>query len=388
MILVLCALLTGSLVYCALVLAAARSLRKRRPPQLCTSPGISILKPLRGAEAGLADNLRSYMRQDYPGEYEVLFGVDEPGDPARAIAEQVCREFPAIAARCIVTGQGSYTNPKEYSLEQLAAAARYDLWALSDSDIRVTPDFLSVIAAEFQDEHLGLETCPYRGVPGPSFWTTLEVMGMNTEFMPGVLVARIVEGMNFAVGPTIVVRRGVVEAIGGFARVADYYIDDFLLGRYASEAGFGVELSSYVIEHHIAAERFWPSVRHRIMWLRGTRRSRPSGYFGQVFTYTIPIALMLAAAAPALWPAVVAAFLLRYASAWAVAGAVLRDPLIRCRWFLLPLQDVTSFLFYLIAFFGNRIQWRGRSMVLLRDGRLAAPRHSREQAPLAARQRG
>jgi ceramide glucosyltransferase len=259
---------------------------------------------------------------------------------------------------------------------------------LSDSDIRVTPDFLGVVAAEFQDEQLGLETCPYRGVPGPSFWTTLEVMGMNTEFMPGVLVARIVEGMNFAVGPTIVVRRRVMEAIGGFARVADYYIDDFLLGRYASEKGFGVELSSYVIEHHIAAERFWPCVRHRIMWLRGTRRSRPSGYFGQVFTYTIPIALMLAAAAPALWPAVVAAFLLRYASAWAVAGAVLRDPLIRRRWFLLPLQDVTSFLFYLIAFFGNRIRWRGRSMVLLRDGRLAAPPHSGEQVPLATRQRG
>jgi ceramide glucosyltransferase len=368
---VLCVLLAGSLVYCVLVMLAARSLRKRRPPALDSSPAISILKPLRGAEAGLADNLRSYMRQEYPGDYEVLFAVDEPDDPARAIAEQVCAESPAVAARCIVTGQGAYTNPKEYSLERLAAAARYDLWVLSDSDIRVTPDFLRVVAAEFQDPKLGLETCPYRGVPGPSFWSTLEALGMNTEFMPGVFVARLVEGMNFAVGPTIVVRRQVLEAIGGFARVADYYIDDFLLGRYAHDLGFGVELSSYVIEHHIGAERFWPSVRHRIMWLRGTRRSRPSGYFGQVFTYTIPIALLLLAWAPAWWPAVAAAFLLRYASVWAVAGAVLRDPLTRRLWALVPLQDVSSFLFYLIAFFGNRIRWRGRPMILRRDGRLA-----------------
>lgn len=380
-------LLTGSLVYCVLVALAARSLRKRRPPPLRAPAAVSILKPLRGSEAGLADNLRSYMRQDYPGEYEVLFGVDAPDDPARAVAEQVCREFPAVAARCTVTGEGTYANPKEYSLEQLAAAARHDLWVLSDSDIRVTPDFLSVVAAEFEDQRLGLETCPYRGVPGASFWSTLEALGMNTEFMPGVLVARLVEGMKFAVGPTIVVRRRVVEAIGGFRRVADYYIDDFLLGRYAHEKGFGVELSSYVVEHHIGAEPFWPSVRHRIMWLRGTRRSRPSGYFGQVFTYPIPIALLLLAAAPAWWPAVVAALLLRYASAWAVAGAVLRDPLSMRLWFLLPLQDVTSFAFYLIAFFGNRIRWRGRPMVLLRDGRLAPPDSSGRRAQ-AARQRG
>jgi ceramide glucosyltransferase len=215
-----------------------------------------------------------------------------------------------------------------------------------------------------------LETCPYRGVPGASFWSTLEAIMMNTEFMPGVMVARIVEGMNFAVGPTIVVRRKVMEQIGGFGRVADYYIDDFLLGRYAHENGWKVELSRYVIEHRIGAQRLRPNLRHRIMWLRGTRRSRPSGYFGQVFTYPIPLALLLWAAAPAWWQAVPVAILLRYAAAFAVAAGVLRDPLTRRLWYLIPLQDVLSFVFYWIAMFGKRIRWRGRSMILLPDGRL------------------
>ncbi|HWR51311.1 MAG TPA: bacteriohopanetetrol glucosamine biosynthesis glycosyltransferase HpnI [Bryobacteraceae bacterium] len=366
---ILLVLVAGSLVYSVLTIFAARDLRKRRAPALASSPSISILKPLRGLDEGLLENLRSYATQAYAGEYEVLFGVDEPADPARAVADQVCREFPD-RARVLVTGQGSYTNPKEYSLEQLGLAAQHDLWVLSDSDIRVTPDFLETIAAEFQDERLGLETCPYRGVPGASFWSTLEAIMMNTEFMPGVMVARIVEGMNFAVGPTIIVRRKVMEQIGGFGRVADYYIDDFLLGRYAHENGWKVELSRYVIEHRIGAQRLWPNLRHRIMWLRGTRRSRPSGYFGQVFTYPIPLALLLWAAAPGWWAAVIAAVVLRYTAAFAVTSGVLNDPLTRRLWYLLPLQDVLSFVFYWIAMFGKRIRWRGRSMVLLPDGRL------------------
>ncbi len=366
---ILLALLAGSLVYCVLAVAAAVSLLRRCVPPLHSAPGISVLKPLRGLDEGLADNLRSYLAQDYPGEYEVLFGVDEPDDPARAVAEQVSRGF--TNARVLVTGAGTYTNPKDYSLEQLAKCARHDLWVLADSDVRVTPGFLSAVAAEFQDPRLGLETCPYRAVPGSSFWSRLEAIGMNTEFIPGVMVARLVEGMNFAVGPTIVTRRAVIGAIGGFRAVADYYIDDFLLGRYAHEKGWKVELSRYVIEHHIGTQRFRANARHRIMWLRGSRRSRPSGYFGQVFTYPIPLALLAWAALPAWWPAVAAAFALRYAAAIAVAGAVLRDPLTARRLWLVPIEDLLSFVFYVIAFFGKRIRWRGRSMVILKDGRLA-----------------
>jgi len=365
---VLSVLLAGSLVYCCLVVAAARSYRGKRAGAPAAPLPVSILKPLRGVDEGLREHLRSFFAQDYP-VFEVIFGVDRPDDPALAVVAEVRREFPRVDCRCLVTGDPPYRNPKVFSLERLAEAAKYDLLVMSDSDIRVTPDMLSIIAAEFQDPKLGLVTCPYRAVPGRSFWSRLEAMGMNTEFMAGVLVARLVEGMKFAVGPTIAARKRVLEAIGGFQRVKDYYIDDFLLGKYAADQGFGVELSAYVIEHHIGGQRMLPNLKHRIMWLRGTRRSRPKGYFGQAFTYPIPYALLVCAAQPEWWLALVLALALRGLAAWAVGVWVLRDPLTRRRWWLLPLQDILAWLFYLLAFFGNTIIWRGRRFELLPDGR-------------------
>jgi ceramide glucosyltransferase len=363
-------LVVGSAVYCILVIEAARRYRHRMFPAFAAAPvvPISVLKPLRGIEEGLAENLRSFLAQDYPS-FEVLFGVDEPDDPALEVAMAVSREFPHVACRCLVTGTPSYRNPKVYSLERLVAAARYDLLVMSDSDIRVGPDLLRVIAAEFADQNLGLVTCPYRAVSGNSFWSRLEAIGINTEFIAGVLVARLIEGMKFAVGPTIVIRKKVLESIGGLQRVKDYYIDDFLLGKFAAGHGFGVELSAYVIEHHIGAQGFLDNLRHRVMWLRGTRRSRPKGYFGQIFTYTLPLALLLLILKPALWLLCISAILLRFVSAWAVAVYVLRDPLTSRSWHLLPLEDLLSWFFWLAALFGNTILWRGRRFALLPDGR-------------------
>lgn len=364
---VLSLLAAGSLVYCVLVIEGARRYLRARPEALRTPIPISVLKPLHGLDEGLAGNLRSFLAQDYP-RFEVLFGVDEPGDPALAVAEAVMKEFPHVECRRLVTGKPAYQNPKVFSLERLAAAARHDLLVMSDSDIRVSPEMLRVIAAEFQDARLGVTTCPYRAVAGRSFWSALEATGMNTEFTAGILVARLVEGMKFGVGPTMAIRRQVLEAIGGFGRVKDSYIDDFLMGKFAAERGFGVALSSYVIEHRIGAQRFAANMRHRITWLRGTRRSRPRGYMGQIFTYPIPLALLLAALAPSWWPLLPAAAALRFISAWAVAGRVLRDPLFVKRLWMVPLQDIASFLFWIGALFGNTVFWRGRRHVLLADG--------------------
>src|SRR5581483_8979322 len=139
-------------------------------------------------------------------------------------------------------------NAKVFSLDRMLSEARYDLLVMSDSDIRVTPEMLLVIAAEFQDESVGLATCPYRAVPGWSFWSTLEAIGLNTEFLGGILVARMLEGMKFAVGPTIAARRRTLSRIGAFDSVKDYLAEDFVMGKLAAEAGEGVILSSYVIE--------------------------------------------------------------------------------------------------------------------------------------------
>jgi ceramide glucosyltransferase len=251
----------------------------------------------------------------------------------------------------------------------MLAGARHDLIVMADSDTRVTHDMLSVFAAEFADPAVGLATCPYRAVPGRSFWSMLEALGLNTEFIGGVLVARMLDGMNFALGPTIAARRATLKAIGGFDAVKDYLAEDFVMGKLAAERGIGVILSSYVIEHRIGSQRLAANLRHRLRWSRSTRRSRPWGYVGQVFTHPLPLAAIAWTLGPH-WNAVaIGAIALRMVAAWAAGIYVLRDSLTLRFWWLLPLQDAVSFLVWIGGFFGKTILWRGRKYHLLRDGR-------------------
>jgi ceramide glucosyltransferase len=197
----------------------------------------------------------------------------------------------------------------------------------------------------------------------------LEALGMNTEFVSGILVARMLDGMKFAVGPTIAARRRVIRAIGGWDRLQAYLAEDFMLGKLADAAGYGVALSSYVIEHRIGSESWDRNAAHRMRWNRSTRRSRPAGYIGEIFTKPLPLALALLAAAPGWWPLAAAALAARVAAAIASSQWVLRDPLTRRRWWALPIQDVLSLLFWIAGFFGNTIHWRGSRYRLLNDGR-------------------
>ena len=366
-------LVTGSLVYCVLTIVAAVRYRAVRPAPLCHGAPISILKPLAGIDDGLEENLRTFFEQEY-SNFEILFAVRNPDDPAIAVAERLRARYRSVPSRLIVTGEPPYPNAKVYSLDRMLAEARHDLLVMSDSDVRVTPDMLAVIAAEFQDAKLGLATCPYRAVPGRSFWNTLEAVGLNTEFIGGVLVARMLDGMKFALGPTIAARRATLAGIGGFDAVKDFLAEDFVMGNLAAARGDGVILSSYVIEHHIGAQTLAANLRHRLRWNRSTRRSRPAGYAGQLFTNPLPLALLLWAVRPEWWPAAAAAVFLRAAAGWAAAGYVLRDPLTARLFFLVPLQDPLSFAMWLAGFFGNTILWRGRKYYLQADGRFVLVR--------------
>src|SRR6201987_4127978 len=212
---VLLLFLLGSLVYSVLQIAAALSYLSVRQPAL-HSPAepVSVLKPLSGLDLDLESNLRTFFEQEYPA-FEILFAVRSQNDPAVPVVERLRQEYPKIPARLVITGEPPYPNAKVYSLEQMLKAAANDLVVMSDSDIRVTPDMLRKVAAEFQDKHLGVATCPYRAVPGASFWSQLEATGMNTDFWGGALVGRMLEGMHFAVGPTIVARWRGIQSIGG-----------------------------------------------------------------------------------------------------------------------------------------------------------------------------
>jgi ceramide glucosyltransferase len=358
-------MLAGALIYSFIaIIAAARYLAVRTPESRSLEP-VSILKPLAGLDAGLASNLRTFFEQDHPS-FEILFAVRTADDPAIAVVEELQREFRHVPSQLIITGEPPYPNAKVYSLERMLAMASNDLVVMSDSDIRVTPDLLRVTTAEFKDTRAGVATCPYRAVAGPSLWSRLEATGMNTDFMSGILVARLLEGMQFAVGPTIVARRTVLQSIGGFHRLKDYLAEDFVMGKFASEAGHGVILSSYVIEHHIGSTGASHNAAHRLRWARSTRRSRPLGYFGQIFTMPLPIALAVCALQPDWWPVLPLTFAIRAASAYMVAVRVLRTKL---NWLLLPVEDLAGFCFWLAGFFGNTITWRGRRYRLYSDGR-------------------
>lgn len=370
---------TGGVVFYAMVIVAALSFRRRPATPARKGAGssiaVSLLKPLSGWEPELEANLRTFFRLEYP-QFELLFAVREENDPAADVVRRLQGEFPQVSSELIVTGEPpspEFPNAKVYSLMLMARKARHSILVISDSDIRADRDYLDGITADFSDERVAVSTCPYRAVPGGSFWSLLEALGMNTEFWGGVLVARMLGGMDFAVGPTMALRRSFLDQIGGFERVREYLAEDFVLGKLAGEHGLRAVLSHHVVEHRIGSQGFAENFRHRLRWYRSTRRSRPLGYVGQVFTNPLPLALLLlgvAAGASWTWWLLGLTALFRLGALFAVGPVVLRDRLtVRFAW-LVPLQDVASFLVWCLAFFGNTIVWRDRRYTLLPDGKL------------------
>ena len=366
--------LAGCAYYVLVLLAARQFLRRRRGPdsQVGNVPAISVLKPLAGDEPGLAENLDSFFRLDYP-HYEALFAARDELDPALAIARAARTAYPELEAHVLVAGESDHPNAKVHSLAAMTAAAGGELLVVSDSDIRADPSLLRDLARDFEDPKVGVVTCPYRAVPGPSLWSTLEALGMNTEFWSGVLVAQFLAPMDFAVGPTMAVRRSCLHAIGGWGAFRDYLAEDFQVGRQARLAGYEVRLSTHVVEHRIGSQPLRENLVHRLRWRRSTRRSRPVGYWGEIFANPLPWALLLPIAASGAawsWAALGTCLVVRSLAALLVGGSILRDAQALPRYWMLPLQDVLSLLVWTAGLVGKRIVWRGQTYELARDGRL------------------
>lgn len=339
---------------------------------------ISILKPLHGLDEGLEENLRSFFAQPYTHPdgspaFEILFATRDAEDPAIAVVERLRAEFPRVPVSRLVTGEPPYPNAKVYSLALMAEAARHEVLAMADSDVRVDSSFLETVGREFADPALGMATCPYRAIAGNSLWSFLESLHMNTEFLGGVLTARMLEGVRFALGPTIVARKQVLAAIGGFDELQEFLAEDFVMGNRAATLGHGVVLSRYVIEHRIGTQDLRHSLAHRLRWARSTRRSRPAGYFGEIFLRPLGLALVLVAVAPAAWPVLPVTLALRYLQA-AVMRLTIQARFGFRHWLLLPVQDLLSFGLWSAGFFGNSIHWRGRHYRLEKDGRFTLVR--------------
>ncbi len=367
----------GSLVYYALCLwSAASFLRKRRAAgegarARQNLPPVTILKPLKGTDPEMYENFRSHCLQDYP-EYEIIFGVSQPDDPAIKLVEQLESEFPQRAIRLIVCPEKLGTNIKVSNLSQMLPQARYDHLIVNDSDIRVEPDYLRRVLAPLADSGTGLVTCLYRGVANSTLGSRLESLGLSTDFCAGVLVARQVEGIKFALGSTMAFRRGELAAIGGFESLADYLADDYHLGQRIAALGLKVELSDVIVETFLPRYTLSEFLAHQLRWARAIRDSRFWGYVGLGVSFGLVWALLtliLAGGAIWSWELFGATVAMRLAVAIFVAGRVLRDRHV-LRWLpLIPFRDAVAMMIWLMSFVGHTVSWRG-DVFKLQDGKL------------------
>ena len=361
----------GSLAYYALCLwSAADFLRKPRAvPQ--HFPPVSILKPLKGTDPEMYENFRSHCVQDYP-EYEIIFGVSEADDPAIKLVEQLKSEFPQHAIRLIVCPKQLGTNTKVSNLAQMLPLARYDHLIVNDSDIRIEPDYLRRVLAPLADSRIGLVTCPYRGVANSTLGSRLEALGISTDFCPGVLVARQLEDIKFALGSTMAFRRRDLAAIGGFEGLADYLADDYHLGQRIAALGLKVELSDVVVETFLPRYAMGEFLTHQLRWARAVRDSRFWGYLGLGISFGLVWALLtliIAGGAGWAWELLGVTVVMRFAMAIYVGGRVLRDRYVM-RWLaLIPLRDAIAMMVWLMSFAGHTVSWRGE-LFKLNNGKL------------------
>ncbi|HET7104885.1 MAG TPA: glycosyltransferase, partial [Terracidiphilus sp.] len=330
------------------------------------APPLTLLKPLHGAEPELEANLTSFFEQDYP-RYEILFCARTADDAGLEIARTVAARYPQVPARFLWTGEPQYINAKVASLELMEAAASHGILVISDSDVRVTPDYLRAVALPFANAQVGGMCCPYRGVAaGGGLWARLEAVGMSVEMTAGVLVARMMEGMQFTLGPTMAFRRDTVRAMGGFKVTADYCADDFVLGNETWKLGQKVVLSHFAIEHMVINTRFAESMKHQVRWMKSTRFSRPRGHFGTALTFSMPFGLLALAAAAGLGHAAWGAAALGWTvmTRLALSVAVGRLAVGDRSWFgllvLYPIRDLMGFCFWAASYSSSRILWRGQ----------------------------
>jgi ceramide glucosyltransferase len=363
-----------STMYALLVVAGAVRLAQRRRAMLpgTFAPPISLLKPLHGLEPDLESHLQSFFEQDYP-EFEIIFCARTDQDAGLETARRVAARYPKIRSRFLCSGNAPYANAKVWSLERMQNSASHRFFVVSDSDVSVTPGYLRAVMAPFAEERVGLVTCLYRGVGG-NFWSRLEGVGMSIEMSGGVLVAEMLEGMKFALGPTMVVRRECLEEAGGFRALGPYHADDFMLGNMIAAGGHRVVLSTHTIDHHVLNSSFFPSVLHQIRWMKSTRFSRPKGHLGTALTFSMPYGLLAAVIAIGLHRPLLGGLLLLWSWASRVAlGAivgrlVVEEPRVWRSALLYPLRDLLGSCYWVASYVSNQVRWRGEVYNLLQDG--------------------
>ena len=335
----------------------------RRLPSLDRSftPPASILKPVRGLDREGYENFASFCRLDYP-EYEVVFAVVEPDDPVIPIIQKLQREFPKCAIRLVAGIERSGTSPKMSNLCRLVKEAKYDLLVISDSDVRVEPDYLLDVAAPFADLKVGVVTAFFRGLTEGGFAADVDAVGVPTDASASTLVARKLGGIDFALGWTMATTKARLAEIGGFESMVDHHSDDFVLGNEIAKRGYRVELTRKPVWMVFPNEKLSHVFKHELRWSIMLRGIRPAGYLGMAMTFGLPWSLLAAAVAPSTTIAagyLLAYLVLRLTVAWVIGAWGLGDPVVRKRIWLVPVRDALNFAVYVASYFSDTVRWRG-----------------------------
>ncbi len=336
-------------------------------------PEVTIMKPVCGLDTDLYENLRSFCLQDYPG-YQIVYGVRDPDDAAIAVIRRLIAEFPRLDMELVVNENALGSNLKVGNLNNMYAAAKHRYLVIADADTRVEPHYLSAIIAPLEDQGVGVVTCLYRGTPAGGLASLLAGMFINEIFLPSVLVSAGIREMRFAMGATMVVRREMLDKMGGFGRLADNIADDYLLGSLAAEHGYRVVLSNYVVENIVFEKNFPAMLGHELRWARTIRSMEPVGHAFSVVMYIVPTALIAALAVGLatglwLWAAAIIGLAvgLRALMHFAVHGMLgLKPRLLPLA--LGPVRDVLGFMIWGASFLSRRVDWRGNAFRIEKGG--------------------
>lgn len=352
-------------------------------PDRSYTPPVSILKPFRGLDPDAYENLASFCRQDYP-EYEMIFCVDPDDDTVRPVVEKLQKDFPEREIRVLYGSGRIASNDKVAKLARMAAEARHETVVISDSDVRVRPDYLRSMTAPLRDEKVGAVTCFYVHTDLKTFADRLQTVGMMSDFYAGILVAWQLEGIKFALGPSIATTRARLAGFGGYAAIENSPGDDLLVGRLIAEQGYEVKLLRYSVSTVSDYGSMSDLLQKRMRWIVVMRHMRPWGHLGLLLTQGLPWSLAAVAVHPTAAVAVGylgAYFAIRAAMTWTIGVHGLRQTQLLAQMLLIPVWDAVAFSIWLASFLRSTIRWRGADYYI-REGQLVA----KEQEEVASSQ--
>lgn len=334
------------------------------------TPPVSILKPVKGLDPDAYKNFASFCDQDYP-EYEVVFCVDA-GDAAVGVVEKLQRDFPATKIRLLLGSGRNGINDKVGRLVRLTEEASYDLFVITDGDVRVERDYLRSVVAPFANPKIGAATCLYASAEDNNFVQRLQSVSMVADFFAGIITAWKLDGVKFTLGQSILTTRQNIAGFGGYKTLEDKPADDLYIGRLAIEQGLETRLLPYVVRTVPDFHSTGDLLRKRLRWMTVMRHMRPSGHFGLLFTWGLPWSLAAIAVHPTL--TVAAAYLgtyaaLRIAMTWLIGIHGMKQKDLWRKMYLVPVWDLTAFGIWLASFAQHTIRWRGVNY-FLRNGRL------------------